>query len=80
MIRIEISPYDQKDLLELLDYASKMKENNRPILKGSLKWDDTKYWVMRIEQLKQIIKGKIVEDSVIKSSMLTMQTRNDANE
>ena len=31
MIRIELEPLEQKDILEMLDYASEMKEQNRPL-------------------------------------------------
>lgn len=30
MVKIELNPLDKKDLLELLEYAKKQKELNRP--------------------------------------------------
>ena len=35
MERIELSPLDKKDLLELLDYIKDVKKLNRPVLKGA---------------------------------------------
>lgn len=70
-MEINISPFDQKDILELLDYAKEMKEEHRPPSKtgrGSM-WDDTNYWVMRIEQLKQLIKGRNVGTSLYRSTL-----------
>lgn len=66
---IELSPFDKKDILELLDYASKMKQEHRPELKGTNKWDDTDYWVMRIEQLKQIVNGRNTNRSLYGSTL-----------
>lgn len=73
MIRLEINPFDQKDILEMLDYAKMQKKINRPVLKGTQKWDDTNYWIMRIDQLKLLIMGKRIQDSLIKSSMTTLE-------
>lgn len=70
-MEINISPFDQKDLIELLDYASAMKEEQRPQKRkgrGST-WDDTDYWVMRIEQLKMLLKGRNVSNSLYGSSL-----------
>ena len=67
-MEINISPFDQKDLLELLDLASDIKEQNRPEKKSN-KWDDTDYWLMRIEQLKQLIKGRNVAPSLYRSTL-----------
>lgn len=70
-MEIDLSPFDKKDLLELLDYASAMKEEHRPPKRtgrGST-WDDTDYWVMRIEQLKQLINGRNVRNSLYGSSL-----------
>ena len=70
MIKLEINPLDQKDIIELLDYAKEQKNLNRPILKGSQRWDDTKYWNYRIEYLKKVILGEITyRTQVYKSSM-----------
>ena len=71
MIRIELSPFDEKDILELLDYAKEMKEEHRPEKKGKGHdgWDDTDYWLMRIEQLKEIIKSRNINDNLYGSSL-----------
>ena len=69
MTRIELSPFDEKDILELLDYAKEMKEEHRPGNNRHDKWDDADYWVMRIEQLKMIIKGRNVNNSLYGSSL-----------
>ena len=70
MIKLEINPLDQKDIIELLDYAKEQKKLNKPILKGSQRWDDTKYWNYRIEYLKKVILREITyRTQVYKSSM-----------
>ena len=70
MIKIEINPLDQKDIIELLDYAKEQKNLNKPVLRGSQRWDDTKYWNYRIEYLKKVILGEITyRTQVYKSSM-----------
>lgn len=74
MIRIELEPLEQKDILEMLDYASEMKEQNRPPKKKRSSWDDTDYWINRIEYLKIILQGKAVRDSVYRSSLGTLDT------
>ena len=68
-MEINISPYDQKDLLELLDYCVEMKQKNRRTDKHYDHWDDTNYWVNRIEQLKLLIKGRNVSNSLYGSSL-----------
>lgn len=75
MIRIEIEPLEQKDLIEILNYASEMKELNRPPKpKNDNKWDDTDYWLSRITHLKRLIEGKIIRDDIYRSSLGTIQT------
>lgn len=70
MIKLEINPLDQKDIIELLDYAKEQKNLNKPVLRGSQRWDDTKYWNYRIEYLKKVILGKVIyKTQVYKSSM-----------
>lgn len=76
MERIELSPLDKKDLLELLEFAKLYKEMTRPAernKKSSYKWDDYKWWSMRIEQLKAVINGRNVSDSLIGSSLLSLE-------
>ena len=70
MIKLEINPLDQKDIIELLDYAKEQKKLNKPVLRGSQRWDDTKYWNYRIEYLKKVILGEIkYRTQVYKSSL-----------
>lgn len=73
MVRIELEPLEQKDLLEMLDYALDQKILNRPINKGSYKWDDTNYWKIRINQLKQKLNG-MNTNSIYKSSLGTLDS------
>ena len=72
MIPINISPFDKKDLLELLDYAKEKKQQEIEKRHSQVKWSDTKYWCMRIDQLKKIINGYSTEGSVIQSSFETI--------
>ena len=74
MERIELNPLDKKDLLELLEYAKKQKELNRPEKTDRHYWDDTNWWLLRIEQLEMIINGESVSGSYIQSSFQTMNT------
>lgn len=71
MERIELSPLDKKDLLELLDYAKEQKIANKPEIKSQRanRWDDTNFWLLRISQLKAVINGKPIYDNTVKSSM-----------
>lgn len=76
MERIELSPLDKKDLLELLEFAKLYKEMTRPAKrdkKSSYRWDDTEWWSMRIEQLKAVINGRNVNDSLVGSSLLSLE-------
>ena len=69
MIKIEISPYDQKDLLELLDFALEMKKITRPKNKTKGNFNDYGFWEIRIPQLKYIISGKDVSPAIYKSAL-----------
>lgn len=73
MVRIELEPLEQKDLFELLDYAREQKILNRPVVKkGSYKWDDTNYWINRIDQLKESLTHR--EDAgIYRSSILSLE-------
>jgi len=51
MIRIEMTPYEQKDILEVLDYAIGQYFFSRDPMR--------KYWLMRINQLKKVIEGRV---------------------
>lgn len=75
MVRIELEPLEQKDLFELLDYAREQKILNRPIVKkGSYKWDDTNYWLMRIDQLKETLTLGEKDSGIYRSSILSLDT------
>lgn len=73
MNRIEISPNDKKDLLELLDYAQKKKKEDDERKDKRDHWHDSEYWRIRIDQLKMIVNGYVTQPH-IQSSMRTMQT------
>ena len=72
MDRINLNPLDKKDLLELLEYArqKKLEDDINSTRKDHFRMG--KYWDMRIEQLKDIVNGSIV-DIGIQSTMRTMQ-------
>lgn len=63
MIRIEISPNDQKDILDLLDYALEKKKEDTD------KEAYPKYWEIRIPQLKDLINEYEPYNNVIQSSL-----------
>ena len=69
MNTIELEPLDKKDLLEILEYAKRQKKIQNRNLKG---WDDTRYWCMRIDQLKSIVNGYKTHGSFIQSSYRTI--------
>ena len=67
MDRIELRTLDKKDLLEILEITEAILSTG--ILKDeNFKWDDTKWYLLRIEQLKKIINGKVVRENIITSS------------
>lgn len=70
MKTINLEVYDQKDLLQVLNYAQEE-------YKYRAKFDPVaKYWIQRINQLKKVIKGEKLSDlGNIQSSMLTMEDR-----
>lgn len=51
MIKIEMTPYEQKDILEVLDFALEEYQFSKDPMK--------KYWMMRIKQLKRVIEGRV---------------------
>ena len=63
MIRIEISPNDQKDILDLLDYALEKKKED--IDKEAF----PKYWEIRIPQLKDLINEYQPYNNIVQSSL-----------
>lgn len=56
MIKIEMTPYEQKDILEVLDFALEEYQFSKDPMK--------KYWMMRIKQLKKVIKGQVNQPSL----------------
>lgn len=69
MVEIKLSPLDQKDLLELLEYALQKKLKEPPEKRGRYTWDESGWYKLRIYQLSQIIKGKKVYDTICQSSL-----------
>ena len=63
MIKVEMSPNDQKDILDLLDYALRYKELDND------KESPYKYWEIRIPQLKAVINGLEPYEPNIQSTM-----------
>ena len=57
MIRIELNPNDIQDLLEILEYAKRQCEKNRP-KERTKRWNDYGYYILRIDQLKELLRGK----------------------
>ena len=51
MIRVELSPFEKRDLIEYLRYAINQKEINKPDYGNLRRFDTTDYDIMRIEQL-----------------------------
>lgn len=68
MRSIEISPYDQTDLIEILEYAKINYEKEQK--RGDR--NDYEWYRLRISQLETIIKGKNVNSSIYGSSLNTM--------
>lgn len=67
MKKIELDPYEIKDILHVLNYAQEEYKYRVRMENDGL----SKYWVQRIEQLKKTIKGeKITTDICIESSIL----------
>lgn len=57
MIRVELSPFEKRDLIEYLRYAINQKEINKPDYGDLRRFDTTDYDIMRIEQLIDIIEN-----------------------
>lgn len=64
MERIELSPYDKKDLLQLIEIC----RNNKKIFKYD-RVDYRKWWEIRLDQLERVIKGYNNESGIFKSSL-----------
>ena len=68
MVEIKLSQLDQKDLIELLNYALE-KKKEEPKETGKHHWDNTGWYEIRVHQLKQIVKGRKVYDTIYQSSL-----------
>ena len=69
MATVNLSPLDIKDLLELLDYAAEKKEDERGLYTNKNNhWDDTNWYLIRIDQLKRVLNGKN-NDIIARSSL-----------
>lgn len=68
MIRLEINPLDQKDIIELLEYALAKKLEEGEEVSGRHHWDSRGYYRMRIPQLIMIMNGKNVSPGIYQSS------------
>lgn len=71
MTEIKLSPFDKKDLLELLDYALEKKLEEEP-KDERFKWDNSGWYKLRVYQLKRLINGEKVYDNLIQSSLGNM--------
>lgn len=63
MKTIEMTPYDQKDILDVLDFALKEYEYRASFIKGGT----DKYWIHRIKQLKKVVRGETMSNIGIAS-------------
>ena len=69
MIRLEINPLDQKDIIELLEYALEKKIEEGEEVSGRHHWDSSRYYAFRIPQLIKIMNGKNVSPGIYQSSL-----------
>lgn len=76
MIRIEIDPYEKKDLITYLEYAKGryMLEPKAP------NWDNRYYNVKRIEHLIDVIEGRFQRPGIYTSSFETIEHEPTAKE
>ena len=62
-MEIKLSPNDREDIIDLLKYALEKKKKDR----------DTnsfpKYWEIRVPQLIAVINGRVMSDSIMRSTM-----------
>lgn len=63
MVEIKLEPNDQQDILDLLNYAleKKKEEKNKQV--------PPSYWELRVPQLKKLINGLHIYDTIYQSSM-----------
>ena len=53
MIKLEITPYEQKDLIQMLDVALEEYQYRKNFDKMA------NYWIKRIPELKRVVLGKV---------------------
>ena len=54
MKEINLTPYEEKDILQVLDFAQQIYEQRSLNEKDGV----SRYWVRRIKQLKKTVKGQ----------------------
>ena len=63
MVEIKLEPNDQQDIIDLLNYAleKKIEENDKQVPPA--------YWKLRVPQLRKLIRGLHVYDTIYQSSL-----------
>lgn len=74
MIRIEMNPLDQKDIIDLLQYALEQKQTDYS------KEAYSNYWKIRVPQLLDIMNGKNVNPCIVKSTLPKAIKKEDKEE
>lgn len=85
MIKIELDPYEQKDLIEYLKYAIDQKELNRPkpsphLNGGGMKFDTTNYDIMRLEHLINEIENPTSKVNIYKPTQYDSYLTREENQ
>ena len=75
-MEIQISPNDRDDILELLDSALEYKRLEKS-KHSQQRFSTVGYWEIRVPQLKQLINGRKVYDSIMKSTLVYHRRRKD---
>lgn len=75
MVKVELDVFEQKDILEYLQYALEQKELNRPaqnpnLKGGGSKFDTTNYDIQRIKQLMKQIENPKSRVNIYKSAKI----------
>ena len=70
MIRIELDPYEKKDLITYLNYA-KSHYLMEPVIQHE--WNDSNYNIERIDHLIDCINGKVKRGGIYSSSFETIE-------
>jgi hypothetical protein len=75
MDKIELRTLDKKDLLEILDIAEVLIANYLKELQDPKyhHWDNTNWYLLRIRQLRKIIKGADLMDNILTSSYSSIE-------